>query len=255
MPDLSSFDLSGSTAIVTGASRGIGAGIAVGLAAAGADIIGTATNIASLDGTERAVVAHGRSFSGHALDLANQASVDEFIARVLTRADGPDILVNNAGIIRRAPAAEHSDDLWNETVAVDLTAQFRLARAAGAGMIARRRGRIIFTASLLSFQGGINVVSYAAAKSGILGVTHALANEWAPHGVTVNSIVPGYIATDNTQPLRDDTARCAAIEERIPMGRWGTPADLAGAAVFLASRAADYVTGTQLVVDGGWLSR
>jgi 2-dehydro-3-deoxy-D-gluconate 5-dehydrogenase len=255
MPDLSLFDLTGSTAVVTGASRGIGAGIATGLAAAGADIVATATNAASLDGIEHVVAGHGRSFKGYSLDLADRASVDGFIAKVLTGTDAPDILVNNAGIIRRAPAAEHGDDLWDETIAVDLSAQFRLARAAGAGMIARRRGRIIFTASLLSFQGGINVVSYAAAKSGILGVTHALANEWAPHGITVNSIVPGYIATDNTQPLRDDAARRQAIEARIPIGRWGTPADLAGAAVFLASRASDYVTGTQLVVDGGWLSR
>ena len=254
MPD-SLFDLSGSTAVVTGASRGIGAAIAAGLAAAGADIIATATSAGSLAETERLVTAHGRAFKPHALDLSDRSSVDAFIGAVLSGSGGPDILVNNAGIIRRAPAAEHGDDLWDETVGVDLTAQFRLARAAGAGMIERRHGRILFTASLLSFQGGINVVSYAAAKSGILGLTRALANEWAPHGVTVNSIVPGYIATDNTQPLRDDPVRRKAIEERIPMGRWGTPADLAGAAIFLASRASDYVTGTQLIVDGGWLSR
>lgn len=255
MPDLGLFDLTSTTAVVTGASRGIGAAIAAGLAAAGADIVGTATKSASLPAIEAEVTRHGRSFHGFQLDLADPASVDAFTASVLERFGSPDILVNNAGVIHRAPALQHSDAQWDESIAVDLTSHFRITRAFGAGMVERGRGKVIFTASLLSFQGGINVVSYAAAKSGILGLTHALANEWAPHGVTVNAIVPGYIATDNTQPLRDDEARRQAVEDRIPMGRWGTADDLIGAAVFLAARASDYVTGTQVVVDGGWLSR
>ncbi len=241
--------------MVTGASRGIGEAIADGLTLAGADIVATATNASTLAGLEQRVTDRGHRFRGCSLDLSDRASVDRFIDEVLLAADGPEILVNNAGIIRRAPALKHDDQMWEETVTVDLTSQFRIARALGSGMVARRRGKVIFIASLLSFQGGINVVSYAAAKSGILGVAHALANEWAPHGITVNSIVPGYIATDNTQALREDVARRQAIEERIPAGRWGTPTDLVGAAIFLASRASDYVTGAQIVVDGGWLSR
>jgi 2-deoxy-D-gluconate 3-dehydrogenase len=255
MPKLGLFDLTGTTAVVTGASRGIGAAIADGLAAAGADIVGTATNAATLTATRERVTRHGRSFRPFQLDLANAASVDAFTDGVLEQFGSPDILVNNAGVIHRAPALKHSDAQWDDSIAVDLTSHFRVTRAFGAGMVERGRGKIIFTASLLSFQGGINVVSYAAAKSGVLGLTHALANEWAPHGVTVNAIVPGYIATDNTQPLRDDEARRQAVEDRIPMARWGTADDLIGAAVFLAAGASNYVTGTQIVVDGGWLSR
>jgi 2-deoxy-D-gluconate 3-dehydrogenase len=166
-----------------------------------------------------------------------------------------DILVNNAGIIRRAPATQHSDEDWSQVLAVDLSAPFVLSRALGAAMTQRGGGKIIFTASMLSFQGGINVVSYAAAKSAIAGLTRALANEWAPLGVNVNAIAPGYFATDNTQALRDDPARSRSILDRIPAGRWGTPADLAGVTVFLASGAADYVHGAIIPVDGGWLAR
>jgi 2-deoxy-D-gluconate 3-dehydrogenase len=166
-----------------------------------------------------------------------------------------DILVNNAGTIVRAPATEHTDEAWNHVLAVDLVSPFVLARELGREMVDRGQGKIIFLASMLSFQGGINVVSYTAAKSGVAGITRALANEWAGRGVNVNAIAPGYIATDNTQALQDDPVRDAAIISRIPAGRWGRPADIAGAAVFLASSAADYVHGTVLAVDGGWLAR
>jgi 2-deoxy-D-gluconate 3-dehydrogenase len=166
-----------------------------------------------------------------------------------------DILVNNAGTIRRTPAAEHSDADWELVLQVNLSAQFALTRAVGAAMVARGQGKVIFTASLLSFQGGITVPGYTAAKHGIAGLTKALANEWAPHGVNVNAIAPGYIATDNTQALQDDPARSRAILDRIPAGRWGSADDLAGATVFLASDAAAYVHGTVLPVDGGWLGR
>ena len=166
-----------------------------------------------------------------------------------------DILVNNAGTIERAPAAEHSLASWDRVIEVDLSSQFALSQAVGRGMLDRGAGKIIFTASLLSFQGGINVPGYAAAKSGLLGLVRALSNEWAGRGVTVNAIAPGYIATDNTQALQDDEDRSRSILERIPAGRWGRPADLAGAAVFLASPASDYVSGIVLPVDGGWLAR
>lgn len=255
MPDLSRFDLTGRTAVVTGASRGIGRAIALGLAESGADILATGRDTDSLAGLGAEVVALGRDFRSYAVDLERPDEVDGFTAAVLDEAGVPDILVNNAGMIARAPAAEHTDEQWNATIAVDLTAHFRISRALGAEMVRRGHGKIVFTASLLSYQGGINVVSYAAAKSGISGLTRALANEWAPHGVTVNAIVPGYIATDNTEALRADDVRRRSIDERIPMGRWGTPDDLVGAAVFLASPASDYVTGAHLVVDGGWMSR
>ena len=165
------------------------------------------------------------------------------------------ILINNAGTIARAPAAEHSEEAWDRVLAVNLSAPFLLARLVGAAMVRRGRGKIVFTASMLSFQGGVNVASYTASKSAIAGLTKALANEWASSGVNVNAIAPGYIATDNTRALRDDPDRSRAILERIPAGRWGEPADLAGAVVFLASPASDYVHGTVLTVDGGWLGR
>ena len=167
----------------------------------------------------------------------------------------PDILVNNAGTIRRQPAAEHSLDLWDEVLAVNLSAQFALTQLVAGPMLERGRGKIVFTASLLSFQGGINVPGYTASKSGIAGLTRALANEWAPRGVNVNAIAPGYIATDNTQALREDSERSRAILDRIPAARWGQASDLGGAVVFLASRASDYVDGVVLPVDGGWLGR
>jgi 2-deoxy-D-gluconate 3-dehydrogenase len=250
------FDLTGRLAVVTGARRGIGRAMARGLAEAGADIIGVSANLeATGSDVAKDVAAAGRSFEAIAADLADPAAV-QALARRLTTGDRPvDILVNNAGTIRRTPAAQHSDADWNLVLQVNLTAQFALARAVGAVMVQRGQGKIIFTASLLSFQGGINVPGYTAAKHGITGLTKALANEWAPLGVNVNAIAPGYIATDNTQALQDDPARSSAILERIPAGRWGRADDIAGATVFLASDAAAYISGVVLPVDGGWLGR
>jgi 2-deoxy-D-gluconate 3-dehydrogenase len=246
------FDLTGKVALVTGCRRGIGLAMAGALAAAGADIIGVSTTL-ELSGSAvaRDVERHGRTFLGYRADLADRDAVGALASAV----GSIDILVNNAGTIRRAPAADYPDADWDHVLEVDLTAQFMLARDLGRGMLARGHGKIIFTASLLSFQGGINVPAYAAAKAGIAGITKALANEWAGRGVNVNAIAPGYIATDNTQALRDDPARNASILDRIPAGRWGRPEDLAGAVVFLASAASDYVHGTVLAVDGGWLGR
>lgn len=246
------FDLHGKTAIVSGARRGIGRGIAEALAAAGADIIAVSGQ-QEADGGEvgAAVRALGREFTGYAVDFSDAKAVREFAEQV-THAD---ILVNNAGTIRRAPAAEHPMEWWDEVIQVNLSSQFVLSQIVGREMVKRGSGRIIFTASLLSYQGGINVPGYASAKSGIAGLVHALSNEWAVHGVTVNGIAPGYIATDNTQALREDPERSQAILDRIPMGRWGEAADLGAAAVFLASPAASYVTGAILPVDGGWLAR
>ncbi len=252
MSDL--FSLTGRTAVVTGASRGIGFAMATALADAGADIIGVSASLASSGSdVERAVTDAGRSFEAIACDFADPHAVDALAATLADRT--VDILVNNAGTIARAPAAEHPLDLWDRVIQVNLSSQFRLTQAVARQMLARGSGKVIFTASLLSFQGGINVPGYTAAKSGIAGLTKALANEWAPRGVNVNAIAPGYIATDNTEALRADAARSTAILDRIPAGRWGAAADLAGATVFLASRASDYVSGIVLPVDGGWLGR
>jgi 2-deoxy-D-gluconate 3-dehydrogenase len=250
------FDLTGSLAVVTGASRGIGLGLASALAGAGADIVGVSGSM-PLSGSEveQAVHACGRTFTAMTADLADPAEVAELAARLVALERPVDILVNNAGTIARAAAVEHSDEDWQRILQVDLTSQFVLSREVGRSMVDRGRGKIIFTASLLSFQGGINVASYAAAKSGLAGLTRALANEWATRGVNVNAIAPGYIATDNTAALRADPERDRAILGRIPAGRWGVPGDLHGAVVFLASRASDYVHGAVLPVDGGWLGR
>lgn len=248
------FDLSGRTAVVTGARRGIGFAMASALAEAGADIIAVSATIeASGSAIEQAVTGHGRRFEAVACDFADGDAVAALAAQLSGR--GVDILVNNAGTIERAPAAEHPLELWDRVIQVNLSSQFVLAQAIGRSMIERGHGKVIFTASLLSFQGGINVPGYTAAKSGIAGLTKALANEWAPHGVNVNAIAPGYIATDNTRALQDDPQRSRSILDRIPAGRWGTGSDLAGATVFLASSASDYVSGIVLPVDGGWLGR
>ncbi|MEP5758051.1 MAG: SDR family oxidoreductase [Litoreibacter sp.] len=250
------FDLSGKTALVTGAKRGIGRGMAEALADAGANIVGVSASL-ELTGSavSDAVTAKGRDFKAYQCDFSDRAAVREFAAQLEADAVAPDILINNAGTILRKPAAEHEDALWDEVIEVNLNAQFVLSREVGRGMIKRGSGKIIFTASLLTFQGGITVPGYAASKGGIGQLTKALANEWAPLGVNVNAIAPGYIATDNTQALQDDPDRSNSILERIPAGRWGRPEDFAGAAVYLSSRASDYVHGTVLTVDGGWMGR
>jgi len=250
------FDLTGRLAVVTGARRGIGRAMARALAEAGADVIGVSANLEpSGSDVEKDVTAAGRAFEAIRTDFADPEAVQALAENLAGRTRPVDILVNNAGTIRRTPAAQHSDADWNLVLQVNLTAQFALARALGATMVERGYGKIIFTASLLSYQGGITVPGYTAAKHAVAGLTKALANEWAPHGVNVNAIAPGYIATDNTQALQDDPRRNAAILERIPAGRWGNPGDLAGATVFLASDAAAYIHGTILPVDGGWLGR
>jgi 2-deoxy-D-gluconate 3-dehydrogenase len=251
---LDAFSLEGRVALVTGAGTGIGAAIARALAAAGADVAchgnrhvpsDTAAEIGKLG--RRAVVVTG--------DLRDRATPDALVDATVRELGAVDILVNNAGIIRRSPAVEFSDDDWAAVIDVNLTSVFRLSRAAGKRMIAAGRGKIVNVSSLLAFQGGITVPAYAASKGGVAQLTKALANEWASKGVNVNAIAPGYIHTENTAALAADPARNRQITERIPAGRWGEPADLGGAAVFLASRASDYVSGHVLVVDGGWMGR
>lgn len=250
------FDLTGKTALVTGSRRGIGRGMAEALAAAGADIVGVSASMESDAGAlGESVRAMGRNVTGYACDFADRGAVSEFAARVTHEHPRIDILVNNAGTIRRAPAAEHSDAFWDEVIDVNLSAQFVLSREIGKGMLERGAGKVIFTASLLTFQGGITVPGYAASKGGIGQLTMALANEWAGRGVNVNAIAPGYIETDNTEALRNDPDRFRAILDRIPAGRWGRPEDFAGPVVFLASSASDYVHGAILTVDGGWMGR
>lgn len=251
-----SFRLTGRTALVTGARRGIGRSIATALAGAGADIVAVSASLeAQGSEVQRSVEAAGRRIDAYAVDLGDRHAVDHLVADLDRRGREIDILVNNAGTILRAPAEEHGDRTWDEVIEVNLTSAFRLARAVGSRMLERARGKIIFTASMLSFQGGINVASYTASKSGVAGLVKTLSNEWAGRGVNVNAIAPGYIATDNTQALQDDPERSQAILGRIPAGRWGSPDDLAGAAVFLASAASDYVNAVVLPVDGGWLGR
>jgi 2-dehydro-3-deoxy-D-gluconate 5-dehydrogenase len=239
----SPFDLSGRIALVTGARRGIGHAAATALAAAGARVIGVSASETEEPG------------SVYRCDFADRAEVYELVRKVRRDVGTVDILVNNAGTIERGPAAEHRDELWDRVLEVDLTAQFVLTRELGRDMLDRGSGKIVFVASLLSFQGGINVPGYTAAKSAIAGITKALANEWASRGVNVNAVAPGYVRTDNTQALQDDPVRSEQILVRIPAGRWAEPADIAGAIVFLSSPAADYVHGAIVPVDGGWLGR
>ncbi|MBV9931457.1 MAG: 2-dehydro-3-deoxy-D-gluconate 5-dehydrogenase KduD [Alphaproteobacteria bacterium] len=247
------FDLTGRVALVTGANTGIGRAIAVALAEAGADVALVGRSPA--DETAAAVAAAGRRSIQVRADLATIAPVQDVVDRTLAELDGLDILVNNAGIIRRADAVDFSEADWDAVVDTNLKSVFFLCQAAGRQMIAKGRGKIVNIASLLSFQGGIRVPSYTASKSGVAGLTKLLANEWAAKGVNVNAIAPGYIATNNTAALQADETRNRQIVERIPAGRWGAPADLGGAAVFLASAASDYVNGHILAVDGGWLAR
>jgi 2-deoxy-D-gluconate 3-dehydrogenase len=240
-------------ALVTGASRGLGAGMAIGLAAAGADVVLHASTLPTSTATE--IERLGRRAATLAADLTDPAAPARLSADALAVYGRLDILINNAGIIRREPADQHSDEFWDAVIEVNLSSVFRLSRAVGRHMLERGSGKIINVASMLSFQGGIAVPSYAAAKGGVAQLTKALANEWASRGINVNAIAPGYMATDNTAALRADEARNDQISARIPAGRWGTPADLVGAAVFLASPASDYVNGHVLAVDGGWLAR
>jgi 2-deoxy-D-gluconate 3-dehydrogenase len=249
-------DLIGKTALVTGARRGLGRAIAVGLAEAGADVIGvSAAQEEAGSEVEQLVEGMGRAFIGRRCDLSDRRAVYELLTWLADERRQVDILVNNAGMISRHPAAEHGDEQWDRVLEVNLSSPFILARELGKQMVERQSGKIIFTASLLSFQGGITVPSYTASKSAIAGLTRALANEWANQGVNVNAIAPGYMETDNTEALRHDPVRSRAILERIPAGRWGTAKDIAGAAVFLASASADYIHGTVLTVDGGWMGR
>ncbi len=250
------FDLSGKVALVTGCKRGIGKAMALGLAEAGADIIGVSASL-EREGSEveLAVQALGRTFHAYQADFSDRSALYAFINKIKREHSQIDILVNNAGTILRAPAVEHGDALWDQVIEVNLNAQYVLSREIGRDMVARGSGKIIFTASLLTFQGGITVPGYAASKGAIGQLTKALANEWAGKGVNVNAIAPGYIATDNTRALRDDEARAESILARIPQGRWGEPEDFKGPTVFLASDAARYVNGAVLLVDGGWMGR
>jgi len=253
-PDL--FSLDGKVALVTGASRGLGAAMAAAMGAAGAAVALHSNEQPATQTAERICKESGKRTELFTADLEDRAAADALFANAIAAFGQIDILVNNAGIIRRKAAAQHSDDDWDAVIEVNLSNAFRLCRAMGKHLIETGRpGKIINVASLLSFQGGITVPGYAAAKGGIVQLTRALANEWAAHGINVNAIAPGYMQTDNTKALRDDPQRNKQITERIPAGRWGTPEDVAGAAVFLASRASDYVHGHVLVVDGGWMGR
>ncbi|MDA0349667.1 MAG: SDR family oxidoreductase [Verrucomicrobia bacterium] len=256
MNTLESFNLSGKTALVTGCSRGIGQAMGIALADAGANIIGVAAHMPLKDSElEIAVKSLGGQFSGYDCDFSDRAALYHFIDAVKSEHPCIDILINNAGTILRMPAAEHTDEYWDQVIEVNLNAQFILTREFGKEMLKRGSGKVIFTASLLTFQGGITVPGYAASKGGIGQLTMAFANEWAGKGVNVNAIAPGYIATKNTEALREDPVRSEQILSRIPAGRWGEPDDFKGPVVFLASDAANYVHGTTLLVDGGWMGR
>lgn len=250
------FSLKGKTALVTGCKRGIGFAMAEALAEAGADILGVSASLEpSGSEIENAVVSKGRKFKGYQCDFSDRNALYDFISKIKSENPTIDILVNNAGTILRAPAAEHADEYWDKVIEVNQNAQFILSREIGKEMIKRGSGKVIFTASLLTFQGGITVPGYAASKGAIGQLTMALSNEWAGKGVQVNAIAPGYIATDNTQALRNDPERSESILARIPAGRWGKPEDFKGPIIFLASRASDYMSGAILTVDGGWMGR
>ncbi len=256
MSILNTFSLEGKTALVTGCKRGIGKAMAIGLAEAGANIIGVSATL-ELSGSdvEKEVIARGKKFSAYQCDFSDRKSLYKFINEVKQDFSQIDILVNNAGTILRAPAADHPDEMWDKVIEVNQTAQFILTREFGKEMVTRGSGKVIFTASLLTFQGGITVPGYAASKGAIGQMTMAFANEWASKGVNVNAIAPGYIATDNTEALRNDPVRAESILSRIPAGRWGKPTDFAGPTVFLASEASNYMNGSTMLVDGGWMGR
>ncbi|NQX39157.1 2-deoxy-D-gluconate 3-dehydrogenase [Pedobacter steynii] len=256
MSVLDLFNLNGKIALVTGCKRGIGKAMAEALAEAGADIIGVSASLElENSAVEKSVKALGRNFSAYQCDFNDRNSLKSFIETVKAAHPVIDILVNNAGTILRQPIAEHSDEYWDEVIAVNQTAPFILTREIGKEMILRGSGKVIFTASLLTFQGGITVPGYAASKGAIGQLTKAFANEWASKGVNVNAIAPGYISTDNTTALRADENRSRSIMERIPAGRWGEAEDFKGPTVFLASDASNYMHGTVMTVDGGWMGR
>ncbi|MGZ5255618.1 MAG: SDR family NAD(P)-dependent oxidoreductase [Flavitalea sp.] len=248
------FDLSGKTALVTGCSKGIGMGYAVALAKAGADIVAVSRTFEPGE-LDTLIQSQGRKLSKYVCDIGNREALYATINEIRTKEAPIDILINNAGIILRMPAAEHSDEYWDKVIDVNLNAQFIITREFGKEMISRKSGKIVFTCSMLSYQGGINVPGYTASKSAVAGLVRAFANEWAKDGVNVNGIAPGYIATNNTLALREDADRSKTILDRIPAGRWGVPEDFEGPVVFLCSKAADYVNGAILNVDGGWMAR
>lgn len=250
-----SFDLSAKTALVTGASRGIGQAIAIGLAEAGANVVAIASRAENASDTVTRIRDIGREAMALGCDQSSSAAIREAAEAAYGLTGSIDILVNNAGTIRRSPARDYSDEDWNAVLDTNLTGVFQFCRAVGGKMIDQGQGKIINIASLLSFQGGITVPAYAASKGGVSQLTKALANEWASLGVQVNAIAPGYIATDNTAALRANPERNTAILARIPTGRWGDAKDIAGAAIFLASSASNYVNGHVLTVDGGWMAR
>ncbi|MBB3126980.1 2-deoxy-D-gluconate 3-dehydrogenase [Paenibacillus rhizosphaerae] len=247
------FDLTGKIALVTGTSGGLGQGMAVGLAEAGASVVCISST--NSDRTVEEIRKLGGKAEQISADLSDTDALDQVFAQALSYYGGIDILVNNAGIIRRTPAADHARQDWNDVINLNLNTVFFLSQLAGRHMLERGSGKIINIASMLTFQGGINVPGYTAAKHAVAGVTKALANEWAGKGVQINAIAPGYMETNNTAPIRSDEQRLQSITERIPAGRWGTPEDLKGPVVFLASQASDYVNGHVLCVDGGWLAR
>lgn len=247
------FDLTGKTALVTGAAGGLGQGIAIGLAEAGADVV--CASLSSSVETVGKITALGRKASEIIVDLSDHSKLQDTFHEALTLTGHIDILVNNAGIIRRTPAKDHSEKDWFDVINLNLSTVFLLSQIAGRHMIERGSGKMINICSMLSYQGGINVPGYTASKHGVAGLTKAFANEWASHGLQVNAIAPGYMATDNTAPIRADENRKASITDRIPAERWGTPEDVKGPAVFLASAASDYLNGHILCVDGGWMAR
>ncbi|GGZ12449.1 2-dehydro-3-deoxy-D-gluconate 5-dehydrogenase [Echinicola pacifica] len=256
MSVLNKFNLEGKTALVTGCKRGIGKAMAEALAEAGADIIGVSASL-ELSGSEveKSILSKGRKFSAFQCDFSDRQDLYRFINEVKEAHPQVDILINNAGTILRKPAAEHPDEMWDKVIEVNQNAQFILTREFGKEMIARGSGKVVFTASLLTFQGGITVPGYAASKGAIGQLTMAFANEWASKGVNVNAIAPGYISTDNTEALRNDPDRSSSILSRIPAGRWGEAEDFGGPVVFLCSEAAAYMHGSVMLVDGGWMGR
>jgi 2-deoxy-D-gluconate 3-dehydrogenase len=252
---LDKFNLDGKVALVTGSSSGIGQAIAIGLAEAGADVICHGSRVGGAKETIESISKLGRKSGEVYGDMADKSVPTRLIAEIIEQFGRIDILINNAGTIRRSPAVDFSEEDWSTVLEVNLSSLFRLSQATGKKMIEQGGGKIVNIASLLSFQGGINVPAYTASKSGVAGLTKALANEWAKHNINVNAIAPGYIATNNTAALQADETRNRQILERIPAGRWGNPEDLAGAAIFLSSAASDYLQGHILVVDGGWMGR